>query len=134
MALRRRQPRALPVIPTGRATTGRIETIAHSLALEAQLPMKSTSFPSPRHRRLTLVERRNLKMASSAHAYVRGSTVQFYRWLQERGERAVPNGPPVWICGDCDAGNLGRSPMLRAVSMSKSVISTRPLSVTQITI
>jgi uncharacterized protein (DUF2252 family) len=46
-------------------------------------------------------------MASSAHAYVRGSTVQFYRWLEGRGKRAVPNGPPVWICGDCHAGNLG---------------------------
>jgi uncharacterized protein (DUF2252 family) len=46
-------------------------------------------------------------MASSAHAYVRGSTAQFYKWLQERGERAVPKGPPVWICGDCHAGNLG---------------------------
>jgi uncharacterized protein (DUF2252 family) len=46
-------------------------------------------------------------MAGSAHAYVRGSTVQFYRWLQERGERAVPKGPPIWICGDCHAGNLG---------------------------
>ncbi len=46
-------------------------------------------------------------MASSAHAYVRGSTAQFYRWLEERGERAVPKGPPIWICGDCHAGNLG---------------------------
>jgi len=46
-------------------------------------------------------------MASSAHAYVRGSTVQFYRWLEEHGTRAVPNGPAVWICGDCHAGNLG---------------------------
>jgi len=46
-------------------------------------------------------------MASSAHAYVRGSTVQFYQWLEKRGRRAVPQGPPVWICGDCHAGNLG---------------------------
>ncbi len=46
-------------------------------------------------------------MASSAHAYVRGSTVQFYRWLEERGQRSVPKGPPIWICGDCHAGNLG---------------------------
>jgi uncharacterized protein (DUF2252 family) len=46
-------------------------------------------------------------MASSAHAYVRGSTVQFYRWLEEHGTRAVPKGPAVWICGDCHAGNLG---------------------------
>jgi uncharacterized protein (DUF2252 family) len=48
-----------------------------------------------------------LKMASSAHAYVRGSTVKFYEWLEQRGARAVPKGPPVWICGDCHAGNLG---------------------------
>jgi len=46
-------------------------------------------------------------MASSAHAYVRGSTVQFYRWLEEHGTRAVPKGPALWICGDCHAGNLG---------------------------
>jgi uncharacterized protein (DUF2252 family) len=46
-------------------------------------------------------------MASSSHAYVRGSTVQFYRWLEGRGKSAVPKGPPVWICGDCHAGNLG---------------------------
>jgi uncharacterized protein (DUF2252 family) len=46
-------------------------------------------------------------MAGSAHAYVRGSTAQFYRWLEERGARAVPRGPPIWICGDCHAGNLG---------------------------
>ena len=46
-------------------------------------------------------------MAASAHAYVRGSTAQFYKWLQERGKRSVPQGPPVWICGDCHVGNLG---------------------------
>jgi uncharacterized protein (DUF2252 family) len=46
-------------------------------------------------------------MAASAHAYVRGSTQQFYHWLQNRGKRAVPQGPPVWICGDCHVGNLG---------------------------
>lgn len=61
----------------------------------------------PGQRLRTLEERRALKMASSAHAYVRGSTVQFYRWLEECGARAVPQGPPVWICGDCHAGNLG---------------------------
>jgi len=33
--------------------------------------------------------------------------VQFYRWLEGQGKRAVPEGPPVWICGDCHAGNLG---------------------------
>ena len=63
--------------------------------------------PPHTNRVKTLNERRTLKMASSAHAYVRGSTVQFYKWLEERGERAVPAGPSVWICGDCHAGNLG---------------------------
>ena len=48
-----------------------------------------------------------MKMASSAHAFVRGSTIQFYDWLAKRGSRAVPQGPPVWICGDCHVGNLG---------------------------
>jgi uncharacterized protein (DUF2252 family) len=68
---------------------------------------KSTALPTPANRLRTLEERRALKMASSAHAYVRGSTLQFYKWLEERGERAVPKGPPIWICGDCHAGNLG---------------------------
>jgi uncharacterized protein (DUF2252 family) len=61
----------------------------------------------PGRRAHALDARRKLKMASSAHAYVRGSTVQFYRWLNGHGRRAVPKGPPVWICGDCHAGNLG---------------------------
>jgi uncharacterized protein (DUF2252 family) len=68
---------------------------------------ESSAFPSPPNRNRTLEDRRTLKMASSAHAYVRGSTLQFYQWLEERGARAVPKGPPVWICGDCHAGNLG---------------------------
>lgn len=46
-------------------------------------------------------------MAASAHAYVRGSTLKFYEWLEDKGARAVPQGPPVWICGDCHVGNLG---------------------------
>src|ERR1700760_1238458 len=45
-------------------------------------------------------------MARSAHAYVRGSTLKFYEWL-EAGAGKVPEGPPVWICGDCHVGNLG---------------------------
>jgi len=68
---------------------------------------KSASLPTPANRLRTLEERRALKMASSAQTYVRGSTLQFYKWLEERGERVVPKGPPIWICGDCHAGNLG---------------------------
>jgi uncharacterized protein (DUF2252 family) len=37
---------------------------------------------------------------------VRGSTVKFYEWLESsRGK--LPDGPAVWICGDCHLGNLG---------------------------
>jgi uncharacterized protein (DUF2252 family) len=61
----------------------------------------------PRHRQSILNERRRLKMARSAHAYVRGSTVQFYKWLDSPSGKRIPEGPPVWICGDCHLGNLG---------------------------
>lgn len=46
-------------------------------------------------------------MARSAHAYVRGSTAKFYEWLDAAHGFNVPEGPPVWICGDCHIGNLG---------------------------
>jgi uncharacterized protein (DUF2252 family) len=46
-------------------------------------------------------------MARSAHAYVRGSTVKFYEWLETQKRGQLPEGPAVWICGDCHAGNLG---------------------------
>ena len=46
-------------------------------------------------------------MARSAHAYVRGSTQQFYAWLDDVDAGLVPSAPPVWICGDCHLGNLG---------------------------
>jgi uncharacterized protein (DUF2252 family) len=45
-------------------------------------------------------------MARSAHAYVRGNTERFYQWLAAAPVR-IPEGPPVWICGDCHLGNLG---------------------------
>jgi uncharacterized protein (DUF2252 family) len=46
-------------------------------------------------------------MARSAHAYVRGSTRHFYDWLTAESGHKLPDGPPIWICGDCHAGNLG---------------------------
>lgn len=61
---------------------------------------------TPAQRAEHLRATRNLKMARSAHAYVRGSTVKFYEWL-EAGQVGVPAGPSVWICGDCHLGNLG---------------------------
>jgi uncharacterized protein (DUF2252 family) len=61
----------------------------------------------PDDRRTILVHRRNLKMARSAQAFVRGSTAKFYEWLQSKEGHAAPEGPPIWICGDCHFGNLG---------------------------
>ena len=62
--------------------------------------------PTPDDRQPILATARNLKMARSAHAYVRGSTVKFYEWL-ESSLGKLPQGPIVWICGDCHVGNLG---------------------------
>ncbi len=65
---------------------------------------KSTITPADGAARLAAVQK--LKMARSAHAYVRGSTVKFYEWLAS-GPANIPEGPPIWICGDCHLGNLG---------------------------
>ncbi len=46
-------------------------------------------------------------MARSAHAYVRGNTLKFYEWLDTTDKSKIPDGPPIWICGDCHVGNLG---------------------------
>ncbi len=63
--------------------------------------------PGPDDRQPVLHRARMLKMARSAHAYVRGSTVKFYEWLDAGGSNALPAGPTLWICGDCHVGNLG---------------------------
>jgi uncharacterized protein (DUF2252 family) len=77
--------------PSGRASPWRID---------------SSDATRPPERAQRLLETCNIKMARSAHAYVRGSTAKFYEWL-DRGEGKIPEGPPVWICGDCHLGNLG---------------------------
>ena len=61
----------------------------------------------PDERMPVLRECRNLKMAASAHAYVRGNTQKFYEWLAAADKSRIPQGPPIWICGDCHLGNLG---------------------------
>ena len=63
--------------------------------------------PTPENRRKILDTTRNLKMAKSAHAYVRGNTIKFYEWLKKDDHGRLPMGPQVWICGDCHVGNLG---------------------------
>jgi uncharacterized protein (DUF2252 family) len=69
--------------------------------------MASKQSRRPLDRASTLRTQQSLKMARSAHAYVRGSTVKFYEWLEVQKRGSLPEGPAVWICGDCHAGNLG---------------------------
>jgi uncharacterized protein (DUF2252 family) len=61
---------------------------------------------APDARAAVLRDTQRLKMTRSAHAYVRGSTLKFYEWLEGSAGK-VPEGPSVWICGDCHSGNLG---------------------------
>src|ERR1700687_783917 len=68
---------------------------------------KNPKLPSPNDRQALLNARRNMKMAESAHAYVRGNTSKFYEWLDGIEGHALPDGPAIWICGDCHVGNLG---------------------------
>jgi uncharacterized protein (DUF2252 family) len=69
--------------------------------------MTSKKSLRPTDRISALRTQQTLKMARSAHAYVRGSTVNFYQWLEAQKRGTLPEGPPIWICGDCHAGNLG---------------------------
>ncbi|MGI4758009.1 MAG: DUF2252 family protein [Janthinobacterium lividum] len=67
-----------------------------------------TKHVSQADRNIVLQQQRVAKMSASAHAYVRGNTIQFYEWLSSDAVKAaVPIGPDVWICGDCHTGNLG---------------------------
>jgi uncharacterized protein (DUF2252 family) len=63
--------------------------------------------PDFKSRQAVLTALRNTKMARSAHAYVRGNTMKFYEWLETSHTQSLPEGPPIWICGDCHTGNLG---------------------------
>jgi uncharacterized protein (DUF2252 family) len=68
--------------------------------------MAKPIYPNPDERAAVLRDAQRLKMTRSAHAYVRGSTLKFYEWLEASAGK-VPEGPAVWICGDCHSGNLG---------------------------
>lgn len=71
--------------------------------------MKNNHSKLPRigERSSILGDIRNRKMARSAHAYVRGNTLKFYEWLNTLKVHTLPEGPSIWICGDCHLGNLG---------------------------
>ena len=68
---------------------------------------KKLSLPRPSARQATLAGIRQLKMARSSNAYVRGNTLKFYEALNDLPKQLIPEGPPIWICGDCHVGNLG---------------------------
>jgi uncharacterized protein (DUF2252 family) len=72
------------------------------------MPNKNArKLPNADSRQPLLTARRNARMARSAHAYVRGNTSKFYEWLDGIEGHALPEGPAIWICGDCHTGNLG---------------------------
>lgn len=68
---------------------------------------RSSDLPPPGQRSTVLERTRNLKMAQSPQRHVRGSTLSFYEWLSDIKPGAIPDGPAIWICGDCHVGNLG---------------------------
>ena len=61
----------------------------------------------PKRRAKVLLRTRNLKMARNAHAYVRGSTLKFYEWL----EVVLPNwlGRALGLTRPSHAGPLSAS-------------------------
>lgn len=69
--------------------------------------VRSTPYAAPDARQPVLAELRRQKMARSPHAYERGTAAHFYEWLESRPVGTLPEGPSIWICGDCHLGNLG---------------------------
>ena len=72
----------------------RILSLDYKINAETDLTA-SQKMIAPRDRLKTLNQIRNLKMARSAHAYVRGSTNKFYEWLESSSRCELPEGPPV---------------------------------------
>ncbi len=68
--------------------------------------MAKLELPTADDRAAILRDAQRRKMTRSPHAYVRGATAKFYEWLDSSAGK-IPQGPPVWICGDCHSGNLG---------------------------
>ena len=66
-----------------------------------------SALPKAAQRDALLQLRQNQKMARSPHRYVRGTTQLFYEWLEQSSRINLPEGPPIWICGDCHVGNIG---------------------------
>ncbi|MFZ3327111.1 MAG: DUF2252 family protein [Methylocella sp.] len=86
---------------------------------------KQPEATSQEQRAARLAQTRNLKMARSAHAYVRGSTVKFYEWLEASASK-VPEGRRYGFAGTAlwEISDLWRTP--RAGSPFGYAISIRP--------
>jgi hypothetical protein len=68
---------------------------------------------------------RNLKMAASAHAYVRGNTLKFYEWLAAADKSKIPQGRRFGSAAIATLEILAPWPIKTAKSIFKSAISTR---------
>ena len=55
---------------------------------------------------------------------------KFYEWLDASAGK-VPTGPSIWICGDCQVGNLGPLADAEGQVNSRSATSTRRWSATR---
>ncbi len=79
----------------------------------------------PEERAAVLERQRTLKMARSAHAYVRGNTLKFYEWLE--GLRAAPcrRGRRSGSAAIATSAISDRWPTRTAGSTSRFAISTR---------
>ncbi|WP_081472785.1 DUF2252 family protein [Burkholderia ambifaria] len=67
----------------------------------------SARLPTCDQRAHILADLRSSKMARSIHTYTRGSAEHFYAWLADHRSGTLPDGPAIWIGGDCHLGNLG---------------------------
>ncbi len=87
--------------------------------------MNIHTMPSAGREAELLRSKRLCKIAASPLSYVRGSTDRFYEWLAEFPPNALPEGPAIWICGDCHLGNIGALADPEAGCGCRSAISTR---------
>ncbi|AIO39925.1 hypothetical protein WI41_22665 [Burkholderia latens] len=67
----------------------------------------SARLPTSDQRARILATLRSRKMARSIHTYTRGTAERFYAWLANHRAETLPDGPAIWIGGDCHLGNLG---------------------------
>ncbi len=79
----------------------------------------------PEARATRLREVQNLKMARSAHAYVRGSTVKFYEWLNA-GPADLPTAQPPGSAAIATSAISAPWPTAGVAWRCRSAISIRP--------